>query len=175
MERRPLPSRLRTALSLALPSILWGALSACYTYIPLADGPVPRGREIRAYLTAAGRERVGEILPRDQRWLEGTVVRDEADGLLLRIERRAGPQNPTARALEQTIILRDGDVAAIEGRQMDGLRTGLVVGVAAVAGAAILGKILSGRGESGPGPGEGGGTDALIPAGLPPRPNSPPP
>jgi len=174
LERRPLPPFVRTALLVGLPWILLGALSACYTYAPMAEGPAPPGEDVRVYLTAAGRERVGELLPADQRWLEGTVVRHGADGLLLRVRTSANPENPTTRSLAQTLPLADGDIAAIEARAIDGLKTGLIVGIAAAAGAGILAKILSGSGEDTSGPGGGGGTDALIPAVPPAGASSPP-
>lgn len=174
MNRRPPRSRAPAALLATVPCVLWVSLSGCYAYVPLPEGPASPGTEVRAYLTAAGRERVGELLPPDQRWLEGTVVRHDARSLVLRVETGSNPENPTTRSLGQTIPLRDGDVATLEGRELDGLKTGLVVGIAAAAGAGILAKILSGSGEGGSGGGGGGGTDALIPAVPYPGSSSPP-
>lgn len=163
------------ALRFLLPTLLWGTLSACYAYTPAHGGPVPGGERVRAYLTASGRERVGELLPADQRWLEGTVVRHGPRGLVLRVPSPDDPANPTSRQLEQEISLAEGDVAAVEIRELDGLKTGLVAGIAAVAVGSVLGAVLSGDSGGSGGGGGGGGTDALIPATPPTGAGSPPP
>jgi hypothetical protein len=137
---------LKTALAFA-----WLLLPAvgCYTYEPVRLGDVPVGADVRARVSSGEAERLREVIGREDRLIEGTVVEDGADELLLDVPVVSAVQR-RGETLNQRLSLPASEILEVELRRLDQLRTGSVLAVALGAGIALLVSQLEGGRGDGP-------------------------
>lgn len=144
-----------------LPLVLAALLCGCFRYVETpGERPAP-GAQIRIELGEAGRERMRALTGRERNHLEGTLVRREASGFVISSPLPASAGAVPARGLEERFEILAEDVASVRVRELDRVRTGmLVLGLAAVAAAAVTRIFEDDPGgveqpPAPPGPGEG--------------------
>jgi len=131
------------------------ATSGCYTYLPAPIEDIAPGTPVRIHMTAAEAGRLVEQRLTDDRVLTGTLV-EQGDGQIL-VDTSVG-RNDAQRGLHsvvQRVNVPTRDVLEIEQRHLDRGRTGILIGVGALAGGIIV-ALQSGGGGSAPP--TGGGT-----------------
>jgi len=141
----------------ALPLTLCAAvaLSGCYTYTPLGEGPPPAGQAVRLHLSSQAVERITEatgIAP--ARAVSGTVVAATPDSLALDVwwgNRFAG--TPFAERRD-TLSLGRPEILELRARSLSRTKTALLIG-GAVVSTAVLFRSFDGGGSSGTPPGGG--------------------
>jgi hypothetical protein len=132
----------------------------CYKYAPGNLDAVPAGTKVRAVLSIAAQEDVRSRVGIDARELEGQVVENNGDRLLLSVRTAQAPEQLGAQSLYQHIDLRRDQVVRVDVRKLDLLPTAGLVGV--IAGAAVIAAI-EGFGDGDPDrpdPGNGGPVDS---------------
>jgi hypothetical protein len=115
---------------------LW---SACYTYAPAEVSLVPSGAPVRARITSNEAARIGPLIGREQRVLDGALIAAAADSLVLEVPSTAqAGTGGGVRVLYQRVALPRTEVTEIEFKRLSRTRTGVVV----AGGAVVLGYIL---------------------------------
>ncbi|MBI4539215.1 MAG: hypothetical protein HY704_06890 [Gemmatimonadetes bacterium] len=153
---------------------LWLALSillaGCYRYVPARMGGVPPGTAVRVHLTEEGARRLEELTGRERRQVSGELL-GWGEQVLISAAVPAA-DGMVDRGLRQRIIVARDEVVAVEVRELDRVRTVvLVAGVAAGATAAIVGAFTGGGGEgSRPEPPDGPGEGIRVPVSVRPFP-----
>ena len=127
----------------------------CYTYVPATLDVVPVGARVRALISTEAELRLRDSLGLDLRALNGTLVERDDARLLFEVRTASGSRTFGGQPLYQRIALPPADVLRVDVRQVNRLRTGVLV--AGLAGAAAL--IVAGAiGVLRPGtPDQGGG------------------
>ena len=124
-------------LALALP-----VSSGCYRYTLVGADPLPTNAEVRARLADGELERLrlDEILEIERQTLEGRVLGNSPDTLLLLVPVLT-PQDWTFREsnLNQQVAIPRGSIIELELKELNRKETGLMVGL----GVAILGAIVA--------------------------------
>ena len=146
------------ALSLGL------ALQGCYTYTPINVADVTPDMDIRAELTPAARDALADVLPGNDRTLDGTVIENGGNELLLQVEAVATQRGVRLETLDQRVRVDRAGIIEVEMRQRDqaktyGLAALVVAGVATVVIIAIEAGGANDPGNLGP----DGPVDALVP------------
>lgn len=151
--------------SMPLMATLLLALGGCYTYSLVPAESAPEGARVRARVTATEAERLGAILLREDRVLEGRLI-STGDELLLEVPSAVTTAGTSMRWLNQRIELSPSDIVELEIRRLDPWRTAGAAAVlaAAVGYAAVQAFEAVGESES---EGEKGGTDNFIGISLP--------
>lgn len=156
--RRSSPGRRLVAL------VLLVALTGCYSYVPIEDGPPQVGDEVRVRLTEEGARSASAHDLRDDR-IQALVLAGGSDSLTLRYRplRRGDPVGDARRRDTLTVAL--DDLGSVERSRVDALKTGgMVVGVLGLmAGAVILAGSLESGGDFGDG-GDGPRLQLRFPA-----------
>ncbi|GMV05107.1 MAG: hypothetical protein AMXMBFR53_13870 [Gemmatimonadota bacterium] len=113
--------------------------SGCYKYIPSSAMEVAPGQTVRVRLSAAEAARYQDLRLADSRLLDGTVV-DRTGGDLV-VEATVGANDPTrgTRALVQQVSVPLAGVLGVDLKELDKVKTGLLVGG---GGAVLLAVIL---------------------------------
>ncbi len=132
------------------------AANGCYTYLSTPLEEVAPGTPVRIRLTAAEAGRLVEQRLTEDRLLTGTLV-EQDDGQVL-VDTSVGHNDAERgmRAVVQRLSVPTHEVLEIEQRHLDKGRTGVVVGVGAVAAGVII--ALQARGGGGSADNTGGGT-----------------
>jgi hypothetical protein len=149
----------RWVLLLTLP---WCA--ACYSYVPVELSALPQGAAVRARITSEQAERVGPLVGREQRVLEGLVVTAGADSVMLEVPTasRIG-SGGSIQVMHQRVAIARGGITEVELKRLNrGRTTLLVIGGSAVVGYFLMDALNIGPGREGP-PGDDGGVDMRIP------------
>jgi hypothetical protein len=140
--------------------LLAGMTAGCFTYVPAQLETTPPGENVRVLVTRQGASELASVttVAGDVPSMDGSVVGTEGTDLLLRVavgERREGF---IASSLNQTVRVPVGEILSFQRREVDKLRTGLLVGVAAGVATAVVVFILDPFGSrdppSGPDPDE---------------------
>ena len=116
--------------------------TGCYRYVPAQIEATPPGTGVQLFVTESG-TREAEIagaLREGEPRLRGTVVGVEGDRLLLRMSVARLQDGFTASSIDQAVSVPVGEIVAFQRRELDRLKTGLLIGggAAAVAGIAVL-------------------------------------
>lgn len=120
------------------------------------------GAQVRARISAAEAQRLGEVLGREERVLLGRVVGEESGGVLVQVP---GLRPAPGQRLDQRVLLPPAEILEIELRHLDRPRTfGLTAAVAA-AGAFLLYSQFSSNAKRSPGTDKPGGDQVIIPVG----------
>ncbi len=146
----------------SLCSLLVCALTTgCYAYNAVAPESVPVGASVRTRISPSQAERVGEVLGREDRVLEGTVVQSGSETLLLAVPSVGRTPGMPTESLRQNLPIPQSEVVELEIRRLDPWRTGaLVAGVAAVLGYVVYEAFDAGGGS--PNQGRPGGDQSRI-------------
>lgn len=128
--------------SIALAMILPATLSACYTYMPAQIDTVPTGQEVRATLTRQGRLDLPETFETDGPMVSGKVVRRESDQLFLSIPVARQQQGFFVSQIAQEVGIRTGEIADLQMRKLDPVKTGLFVLGSAAAAVGVVYAII---------------------------------
>ena len=117
----------------------WLCLSStgCYAYRPVDFDEVRVGSEIRARLTAGQVDELNGVLPSDSRVIEGRVLEAPGSSYLLLVPVLAEMRGARIDAIHQRLDIPRSGIVELETRELDRVRTGIVVG----AGAVVLGFV----------------------------------
>jgi len=120
----------------------------CYKYVPTTIESVPVGAHVKAAISAEAqddlRSRVGLDLP----VLEGEVIEENGDKVLLSVKSAKVESEFGARSLYQRVDVSRGSIVRVDVRQLDKPRTYGLIGAAAGVAALIVTQAF---GESDPG------------------------
>jgi len=124
-----LPSPTAAALAAAC-----AAASGCYSYHVVPVEQLPIGSSVRVRVQATEAERIGALLGRDDRLLDGRLLARESDNsILLAVPTSVGADATGVGPLHQRVMLPRASLLEVEVRRLDKLKT---VGVVAAVGAA---------------------------------------
>lgn len=142
--------------------VLLAALSGCYSYTAVSPDDVHPGATVRARITAAEAERVGEVIGRDTRVLEGELVEREPESVLLEVTSGSSMPGTQPQRFRQRLRLQRPALVEMEVRRLDSWRTaGVVAAAGVVAGYVIAAAFGDGLGL--PGSNKGGEDNNRLP------------
>jgi hypothetical protein len=149
----------RAALGLALG--LAPALGGCYTFAAAAPGALPAGARVRVTLTEAGASALAPAVGAGVSGIEGDVVRQGGDTLVVRPARLLTSAGVDVAWSGDTLRVPPPWQRAVDRRRLAAGRTSLLVagGVAASVGIIALVRGLRDRGGE---PGGGGGGPIFL-------------
>lgn len=148
--RRPF-AWLSTVLSISM------LLGGCYTMAPIQPEEVAPGEAVRARISRDGANRLSEVLGRTDPVLEGTVLENGSDGLLVDVVVATRQVGFRFEPMGQRVRVHLGEILEMERSQLDRWKTtGLVVAIGATVG--VIGWNVFG-GESGGGSNDPSGPD----------------
>ena len=127
-------------------------LNGCYSYAPVATSPLARGTAVRARLSQPTDIRLTDVSVNNTSVVVGEVVSHDADTLTLSAFSLRAATGYSVPATGETVKIPAGQVARIERRRLDGLRSALLVGTFTLGSAllfAALGSGVGGRGGGG--------------------------
>lgn len=150
---------MKRALPVVAASVL---LSGCFSYLPIEPGDVEPGLSVRARVSPAAGARIAPLLgATDARKLDGTVITQSADTMIVEVPTVITENREFGRSPNQRVSISRSDLVELEVRRLDKTRTmGLVGGAALIVGSALL-KTLKGEPGKENLPG-GGGTDNIV-------------
>jgi hypothetical protein len=135
---------------LALGTVLLVA-SGCFSYQPTRLESVEPGSSIRVRVSAEEAERLISVGLGERRLVDGTLVRNGVDGLMLDADVTTASSPGGRRALVQRVSIPTGEILEVEQRELDRVRTGLAAGgLTAVVAAVIISQLEGGRGSDQP-------------------------
>jgi hypothetical protein len=139
------------------------ATQGCYSYVPTRLESIQPGEAVRLRLSPEEAERLEAIRLTDVRLMDGVVVRNDSDEVLLETPvGRLDPQRGT-RPLVQRVNIAVGEIIEVESRRRDNMKTGAAIGAVGVAvGVGIVAALKGGFGQ-GSNEGEGPLEDRRIP------------
>jgi hypothetical protein len=134
------------------------ALSACYTYRPLAVSEPEPGTRISAQLTGSGSQELAAQVGPDVLHLEGKVLQADSSGLDLEVREIESYRGIRSDWNGEQVRLPRQAVAGIQERRLSPGGTGIMGGLL-VAGLYAIYRVMGGPGlfEGNPGQGAGGG------------------
>jgi hypothetical protein len=112
--------------------------------------------KVRARLSASQVEELTEVLPTEDRLVEGTVVQNGSQELVLLVPVTTANYRGRTETLSQRVGLPWSGVLETELKELDRWKTGILSGVGALAVSLVLYETL-GEGSSGELPGGGPG------------------
>lgn len=141
---------------------LLAALSGCYSYAAVSPDDVQPGTTVRARITPAEAERVGEVIGREPRVLEGALIEREPTSILLEVTSGSSVAGTQPQRFRQRLRVERPNLLEMEVRRLDPWRT---AGVVAAAGVVFGYVAVSAFGDGGgaPGSGKGGGDNNRLP------------
>lgn len=143
--------RLRQLVVAALLSLS----SGCYAYHETELESVTPGTPIRIRLSPEEAARLAELRLTDARLVDGTLIANGGDRVML--DTRVGVNDPTrgSRALVQRVAVPVTEVHEVELRRLDWLKTGAIAGAFALGVGIVAAAALDGdQGDEGPGGGD---------------------
>ena len=128
----------RTGLTM----VLLLAIAGCARWVPTPLGTVPPGSDVRLRLSEDGAERLAESTGSRRVEVTGELIQWEPQVLLSTVLATAGMG--VDPGLRQRLVVDPDEVLAIDVREVDRTRTGLLAGsVVAVAGSAIAWAVVN--------------------------------
>ena len=109
------------------------ALGACYEYRPIESAP-PVGEQVSLQITDQGRVNLSQRFGPGLAEIQGRVVSSQGSDYVVNVYRVAQVTGESAAWSGEATRIDRSFVGAVKGRQLSGLRTGLL---AAVAGGAL--------------------------------------
>ncbi|MGH7572203.1 MAG: hypothetical protein ACREMK_10210 [Gemmatimonadota bacterium] len=144
----------RRALGLGLASLLIGG--GCHKFVPVETGQdLDRTTYVRASLEEPRSFRLADISPNAIRVVEGEVIGWRGDSLGLSAFLMTGPSGEFLPR-GQTVMIGRGELASLEAKRLDGIRTAAAVGGLVALGSATGIALTSGGSEGEAGDGGGG-------------------
>lgn len=137
-------------------------LTGCFSYIPVEPAEVEPGLSVRARVNPAAGARLAPLLgATDARLLDGTVITNASDTLIVEVPTVLTDTREFGRTPNQRLSIARSDLLELEVRRLDRTRTSLVAGAAAIVVGSFLANAMRGEPGKEPLPG-GGGTDAIV-------------
>lgn len=154
---------MRTQLPLLLAVSVVSA--GCFSYQPARLETVSPGQAVRVRISPEEADRLMELRLTDDRLVDGVLVSNGGDGMLL--DTRVGVNDPQrgTRALVQRITLPSSEIREVELKRLDWLRTGALAGGVAVGVGVVIAAALEGGGGK-EGPGGPDPSELVIPVGV---------
>ena len=162
MHRRELDVTLAMSALLAL--AIGGV--GCYRYVPADGTQLTAGHDVRVRINEAESNRFATVLPDDTRLVEGRVIRDSADTLLLEVPVSSNVLGSRIETLNQRLDFSRAGIVDIELRELDRTKTTIVIAGAGGIGLFLLGKGLSGAFRGGDDNGNMPGEEIVVPVFL---------
>lgn len=136
----------------------------CYSYQPIDVADIQPQMDVRARLSGQQAEALADALATDDRVVEGRVIENGADQVLLEVTAATAERRGRLETLNQRVRIPTTEIQAVDQKSMDQTKTTLVVaaGVGVVAAAVVL-AITGSSSSTTPGTGPGGPQDILIP------------
>lgn len=134
--------------------MLTAGLAGCYAYVPSSPQEVQPGQSIRLRLTPEEAASLQDLRLTNPRLLEGTLLESGSAGWVLEAMVGGGPVQAGAasRTLVQRVSVPSSGVLEVELKELDKVRTGLLVGGGGAVLLAVIAKAGGGSGtEDGPG------------------------
>ena len=137
---------MRRLLAFVLPLLV-----GCYTYVPIEPAAARPGMSVRARVSTVAASRVAPLLGTPgARLLIGRLIDTSAAGMIIEVPSLVpGDVSNSFETLHQRVSIARSELIEMEGRSLDRLRTGaLVGGTAVVLGAALVKSLKSDPGTS---------------------------
>lgn len=140
---------------------LTALLAGCFSYAAVPPERPSPGTELRVELNERGQERLRSLTGRGRIHVEGTLVRRESDTFVLSSPLPLGGARLPNRALEERLQIPTEDMASVQVKELDRVRSGMLVIVAVGATIAAVTRIFEDdpggvvEPPGPPGPGEG--------------------
>ncbi len=114
--------------------------AGCYNYRVVPLELVPVRSAVRIRISAAEAERVGAVLGREDRVLDGELLaKDAGDGILLAVSTSAGADATGVGPIHQRISIPRAGVLEVEVRRLNKAKTaGVIAAVGAATAAAAI-------------------------------------
>jgi len=138
-------------------------LSGCYAYVPSTVGEVAPQQKVRLRLSPDQASRLNAFVKPESRTLDGTVVSQTADSLLLLVPGRTELTGTRVETFHQRVEVGKAGILDVDTRRLDRQKTYLLGGLIAATAAAVAIRQLKGPGGSALVPPGGGPTDAVRP------------
>jgi hypothetical protein len=149
------------------PILLLAAVMAagCFSYQETSLATVAPGQSVRVRISPEEADRLVELRLTDDRLVDGVLVSNGGDGLLL--DTTVGMSDPQrgTRALRQRITIPPGEIREVELKRVNWLRTGALAGGVAVGVGVVIAAALEGGGGK-DGPGGPDPSELVVPARL---------
>jgi hypothetical protein len=124
-------------------------LGGCHHYAPIAAEGLSPGMEVRATVTPQQAEALsGELRRTDRTVLEGVFLRHGQGELVIEVPAVSDLRGGRIETIPQRITLSQGEIVALERRELDRRRTFLLAGTGTVLAGAILVGLFGERGGS---------------------------
>ena len=133
--------------------ILLPFVAACYTHVPIEPNALRARTSIRARVDAATAEQLEPLLGiGNARLVSGVVITTSPDTLIVEVPTSVRAEvGSSVQTLKQRVAIPRASVVELETREINRLRTGLVVGSASLlAGTLIFRAVRGGRGSDRP-------------------------
>lgn len=143
-------------------AVLASLVTGCYTYVPSSLAEVTPEQDVRLRLGALEAERLQEFARDGGRAIEGQVLSQDGDSVLVRVESHSELRGVRVETLYQRIHVARPAVVDVERRELDKGRTYLLTGAAVAAMTLVAIDRLQGGGSDAP-PNGGNPNEALIP------------
>ena len=124
-------------------------LTGCFSYVQAPLETVPAGTDIRVYLTRQGLAELPETLEPNGPFVEGTLVRRDAERLFVRVPLARRQEGFYATTVGQDVSLRTGEIVQLERRKLDHTGTALLAGGTTAAAVAVIVLIMEAFGDAG--------------------------
>lgn len=159
----PRPGR-PSAATRAAALLGWLLLTGCYGLRPAEVETLSPDQRVRAHLQPAGAQRVAQVLGEPRDVLDGRLVTADSTRIALLVPSAYFGDGMASRAVHQEIRFTLDEVALVQRRVLDPVRTGVMVGVGAVVVGMAIAEILGGdHGGTTSGPPGSGGPEVRIP------------
>jgi hypothetical protein len=155
---------MRKSLSKATLTLGAMALSGCYSYQPIEVSDIRPEMDIRARVSGAQSDALADVLGSDDRTVEGRVVENGSDEILLEVAAATAERRGRVETLNQRVRIPTTEVMTVDQKNVDQTKTTLLIaGGVAVAAVAVVAAITASSSSTTPGTGPGGPQDILIP------------
>lgn len=118
--------------------VLLAILPGCYRFTPVRPDAVPPDSHVRLSLTERGRAQADSVLGGGSGPVDGRLT-EWGRQVVLAVEVTV-PTGAARRTLERPVVVDRSEVVAVELRERDGLKTGLLIGGLS---AAVLGGVVA--------------------------------
>jgi len=139
------------------------SLAGCYRYVPSRLSEVGPEQDVRIRVAEDEASRLADFTRDGGRVVDGRVVEQGPDSLLVRVESRGELRGARLQMLYQRVNVSRPAVLEIERRELDKGRTYLLTGAGVVAIAAVAAAGIAGGGSDTP-PDGGGPQESVVPS-----------
>lgn len=137
--------------------VLTSITAGCYRYVPAELEATPPGTEVRLLVTSTGAreaQEAGVLDDENEPRVRGTLMGVDGTDLVVRVPVAQRQDGFMVRRIDQSVRVPTSEIVSLQQQELDGVRTGLVVGGATVLVAGVLALILDpfGRSDNDPDP-----------------------